>query len=95
MLPKNVNNFHESLIEPRLTTLQFAFYFMHLERRRDFKEDYARREKARQGLDGRVVTQMMCSREGGYTSKGLERRILLACQSCANLDGPEQRTGLA
>ena len=47
--------------------------------------------RTQQGLDNREVNTIMCSLEGGHSSKGPERE---AFQRCVNLDAQKQQTGL-
>lgn len=63
---------------------------MHLKLGRECKKDYLKVGKNLMGLDYRIV-MIMCSLEDGYAFQGV---LLLAFQSCVNLDTQEHRTGL-
>ena len=43
----------------------FAVSFMHLKLRREHKEDTRRWQKAKQGLNYRIVNKIACSLKGG------------------------------
>lgn len=66
----------------------FQFFFIHLELRRELRDESGRKQGGKISVAGlKVVKMLMCSLEGGYTSKGLKRRIiLLSFQRCVNPD---------
>lgn len=84
---KTVDNFYQILFEAHwsLTGKQnlqqmtvFQFFFIHLELRRELRDESGRKQGGKISVAGlKVVKMLMCSLEGGYTSKGLKRRIIL------------------
>ena len=65
------------------------FSSLHLELRRECKEDYMKAGESKEGI-GLHVNQIMCSLEGGYAL----RVLLLAFQRCVHLDAKNNRQGL-
>lgn len=60
-----------------LQRMSFVVPFVHLELRRESKEDYMKVGESKVGLDYRIVQKILYSLECAYASEGSKKRGLL------------------
>lgn len=87
------NNIVGSKISTSPKNDNFAVLCIHLELRRELKEDYMKVRESKAGkfllLDYTIVNKIIYSIEGGYASKGSQKEYTLDFQKSVNLDAQE------